>query len=86
MTEVKLSGKNQVVIPKEAREALSVKPGDTLLMIPKDDKVVIMVKPKAFADALAGTGRGLYGQPDRYLKRERRSWERRSSRPSRNTK
>jgi AbrB family looped-hinge helix DNA binding protein len=34
MAEAKLSAKNQIVIPREAREALQLKPGDKLLVVP----------------------------------------------------
>lgn len=40
MTEVKLSSRNQIVIPREAREALGLKAGDKLL-------VVVRKNPKA---------------------------------------
>jgi AbrB family looped-hinge helix DNA binding protein len=32
MTEATLSAKNQIVIPREAREALGLKPGDKILI------------------------------------------------------
>ena len=32
MAEATLSSKNQIVIPREAREALQLKPGDKLLI------------------------------------------------------
>jgi AbrB family looped-hinge helix DNA binding protein len=35
MAEAKLSRKNQIVIPLEARKALGLKPGDTLLIVPR---------------------------------------------------
>ena len=80
MTTVKLSSKNQVVIPKEAREALDVGPGDELLVVPKGDTVIIMANRPDVVAALAGSGRDVYAPADRYLKRERGSWQRRSSR------
>jgi len=79
MTTVKLSSRNQVVIPKEAREALGLQPGDELLVVPKGDRVVILLKPPDLVKRLAGSGRGVFGRPDRYLSRERASWKRRRS-------
>jgi AbrB family looped-hinge helix DNA binding protein len=35
MREVKLSTKNQIVIPREIRDALGVKAGDRLLVVPR---------------------------------------------------
>lgn len=37
---VKMSSKHQIVVPREAREALALKPGDRLLVTVRDDSVV----------------------------------------------
>ena len=71
MAVQKLSSKNQIVIPKEARQAMGVKGGDELLVM-KDDLTLVMPKPKRYAKALQGLAKGTY--PADYLKRERRSW------------
>ena len=68
----KLSSKNQIVIPKEAREAMGVKGGDHLLIVVKDGLTIVMPKPKRYARALRGLAKGMY--PADYLKRERREW------------
>ncbi|MGH7206757.1 MAG: AbrB/MazE/SpoVT family DNA-binding domain-containing protein [Nitrospiraceae bacterium] len=68
----KLSSKNQIVIPKEAREAMKVKGGDELLVVVRRGITLIMPKPKSYAKALRGLAKGLY--PPDYLKRERASW------------
>jgi len=68
----KLSSKNQIVLPKEARKAMKVKGGDELLVVVKGNITVLMPKPKKYADALLGIGKGIY--PKDYLKKERRSW------------
>ena len=39
---VKLSSKHQIVVPREAREALGLRPGDRLLVSVRDDGVVEM--------------------------------------------
>lgn len=80
MTTVKISGKNQVVVPREAREHLGVGPGDELLVVPKGGHVIILAKPKSVSAALAGSGKGLYGKARRYLKNERKAWKPRSHR------
>lgn len=72
MTEVKLSAKNQIVVPREAREALGIKAGDKILIIARGKKVLILQKPKSYADAIRGLGRGVY--PKDYLRKERDSW------------
>ena len=72
MPIVRLSSKNQIVLPKEAREAMCLKGGDELLVIVKDGVTIIMPKPKSYSEALSGLAKGLYGK--NYLKKERRSW------------
>jgi AbrB family looped-hinge helix DNA binding protein len=72
MAEATLSSKNQIVIPREAREALDLKPGDKLVVTSISGKLIIMEKPKSYAAALAGIARGLY--PRDYLRKERNSW------------
>ena len=54
MAEATLSSKNQIVIPKEAREALGVKPGDKLLVVVEGDTVTIRPKPKSYHEAIRG--------------------------------
>ncbi|EKE26681.1 MAG: hypothetical protein ACD_4C00196G0003 [uncultured bacterium (gcode 4)] len=44
ITTVTVWTKWQVVIPFEAREALNIKPGDTLMVVTKHDKAIWMVK------------------------------------------
>jgi AbrB family looped-hinge helix DNA binding protein len=75
MAEVTISSKNQIVIPREAREALGVKAGDKLLVTVPDGKVVVIERPAAYHKKLEGlVPPGFYG-PD-YLKEERASWKR----------
>jgi len=70
MAEATLSSKNQIVIPREAREALQVKPGDKLLVRVLGNKVIVLERPKSYHRATLG--RGTY--PKDYLKKERQSW------------
>jgi AbrB family looped-hinge helix DNA binding protein len=73
MHEVKLSSKNQIVIPREARIALGAKTGDRLIVVVRGDTAILLRKPKRYAKAIAGIGKGLY--PPDHLKRERESWK-----------
>lgn len=43
-TSVKMSSKNQIVVPREARDALELKPGQRLLVNVRDDGVIEMRK------------------------------------------
>ena len=72
MAVQKLSSKNQIVIPKEARQAMGVEVGDELLIVVKNDLTLVMPKPKRYARTMKGLANGTY--PSGYLKRERRSW------------
>ena len=72
MTEVKLSSKNQVVIPREAREALGLSAGSRLRVVVRGDMVVLLPTTTSYAAAIAGLGRGLY--ETNYLVAERKSW------------
>lgn len=70
--EVKLSPKNQIALPREARAALGVKARDRLLVVVRGETVVLLPKPKKYAKVIAGIGKGLY--PKNYLSTERENW------------
>jgi len=74
MRTVKLSKKNQMVLPKEAREHLGVGPGDELLVIQRRNGTVLIAKSEELVRSLRGSGKGAYGRVDRYLRKERGSW------------
>lgn len=73
MNEVKLSSKNQIVVPREAREALGAKPGSRLLLVVRDGSVTLMAKPKNYAKAIRGLSKNSYSK--NYLDKERDSWK-----------
>ena len=73
MPQATLSSKNQIVIPREAREALRVRAGDKLLVVVRGDQVIVLQKPKAHHAAIRGLGAGLYSAD--YLRKERKSWD-----------
>lgn len=73
-TTVTLSSKYQIVIPREAREALSLSAGDELLVLSKPDRVVIVPKPKSFAKRMAGLHREIWQGAEAYLQDEREGW------------
>lgn len=72
MAEAKLSSKHQVVVPREAREALGLKPGDRVLMTVHRGRLLILEKPKSYRAALRGF---LDPGPREYLRKERASWD-----------
>lgn len=73
MAEATLSAKNQIVIPREAREALGLKPGDKIMVVVRGNRILLLQKPKSYHAAIRGLARGAY--PKDYLKKERDSWE-----------
>ncbi len=73
MAVVTLSSKNQIVLPKEAREKLGVKAGDKLIVSVSDRKVMVIERPGQHHKALRGMMKGVY--PPDYLKKERESWD-----------
>ena len=73
MAEVTVSTKNQIVIPREAREALGVKPGDRILVIVRGSRVIALQKPRSYHAAIRGLAPGLYSRG--YLQKERQSWD-----------
>lgn len=62
-----------MVIPREMRRALGLKPGDKLLVEVRGRTLTLRPKPKSFERATRGLARGKYGRD--YLKKERESWE-----------
>jgi AbrB family looped-hinge helix DNA binding protein len=73
MAGAKLSSKNQIVIPKEARVALGLKAGDTIEIVVRDRMLLLFPRPKSYEAAIRGLARGLY--PEGYLEKERSSWD-----------
>jgi AbrB family looped-hinge helix DNA binding protein len=60
MAEATLSSKNQIVVPKDAREALGIGAEDKLLIVVRENCLLVMPKPTSFAKALRGAARGVY--------------------------
>jgi AbrB family looped-hinge helix DNA binding protein len=71
----RVSAKYQVVIPKAVREALHIRPQDSLLFLLDGDTVIIRPKPDSFAEALGGLHQHLWPEPNAWLAEERASWE-----------
>jgi AbrB family looped-hinge helix DNA binding protein len=74
---VTLSSKNQIVVPREARERLNIGPGHELLVLTKEDRVVLIPRPKNFVKHMAGLHQDVWQTlgAASYLKDERDAWD-----------
>jgi len=74
MEHVKLNSRNQITVPKEARESLGLAPGDDMLLKIRGKTILLCAVPADVLRELRGSARGVYGDVDAYLRRERGSW------------
>lgn len=73
MAQATVSSKNQIVIPREAREALGLRAGDKVLVVVRGKRVLVLQKPKSHRAAIRGLAEVAY--PFEHLAKERKSWE-----------
>lgn len=76
---LKLNEKSQIVISKEIRKRLGLKPGDQLAAVVEGDKIVLRPKPKSPTSRLRGLGKGTWGSQakiDAYIQKLRDEWQR----------
>ena len=73
---VTMSSKNQIVVPSEARQKLHLNAGSQLLVLCKDDRIVLLPKPDDFAGRMRGLHQDIWRSVkcDDYLRGERESW------------
>lgn len=74
-----LNQKSQIVISKQIRKRLGLKPGDHLAAEVEGDKIVLRLKPQSPAARLRGLGKGTWGSKtkiDAYLDKLRDEWRR----------
>jgi AbrB family looped-hinge helix DNA binding protein len=76
-TSVTVSSKNQIVIPRKAREMLHIQPGGKLLVLCKEDRIVLIPRPHDFVKKMAGLHKDLWESEsvENYLAEERESWK-----------
>ncbi len=76
-TLVTISSKNQIAIPKGARQKLAIGPGDQLILDVEKDSLILKPKPKSYAKQLRGLHRTIWEGVDatEYVRRERNGWE-----------
>jgi len=73
---VKVSSRNQISLPSEARKNLGIKPGDRLLVEVQDSVLVLIPQPEDYVVAMAGLHREVWEGVDTeaYLNEERDAW------------
>jgi AbrB family looped-hinge helix DNA binding protein len=59
-TVVTLSSKNQIVIPKLARQKLAIGPGDQMILNVEKDSLILKPKPKSYSRHLRGLHRTIW--------------------------
>lgn len=76
---VRLGRKGQMVLPKEIREALGLKEGDSLIVALGEGQAVLLT-PERYAALTRGMLKGTWGRTkeeiEQYLDGERGSWAR----------
>lgn len=74
----KLSSKNQVVLPAEARRALGIKAGDSVLWQIEKGRVVLEGKQMSWSDFTSGLGKDAWTgiDTDKFIQELRDEWER----------
>jgi AbrB family looped-hinge helix DNA binding protein len=76
-TTVKVSSRNQIVIPAEARKELGINPGDHLIVSVRDGYLFIMPKPENVLEHLRGLHKEIWADVDveEYINQERDAWQ-----------
>lgn len=77
-TVVKLSERNQMVLPKAAREALGVEPGGRVMVIVEGQDVRLLPEPESWSDYIYGLGKSMWedlGGGENFLREERAAWQ-----------
>lgn len=68
-----------MVLPKEVREALGLEEGDSVIIALEEGGQALLATPERYAALTRGMLQGTWGQTkqeiERYLQRERASWE-----------
>lgn len=74
---VKVSKRYQIAVPGAVRRQLNIESGDQLLVDVQDGMIILIPRPKDYAQALAGLHCEVWRGTDTatYLREERGAWE-----------
>ena len=78
---VRVSRKHQVVVPREAREALGVGAGDELVVEVENGKVLMKPKPRNYSKHMLGLHKSVWKgvKTESYVRTEREAWKKETS-------
>jgi AbrB family looped-hinge helix DNA binding protein len=76
LTTVKVSKRNQIALPAQARHLLNIHSGDRLLVDIQDGIIVLIPKPDNYTNTLEGLHREIWEKVDaqHYIDEEREAW------------
>ncbi len=74
---ITISSKNQVVIPKEAREALELSPGTRLMVHVEDGMIIMVPEPRDYIGAMRGLHKEVWDglDADAEISKSRDNWD-----------
>ena len=75
MITASVDSKYQITIPKEVRDALYLRPSDTLIFLIDGDSVYFRPQPESFTGTLRGLHKHLWSDADTWLEGERADWD-----------
>lgn len=78
LAQAKLTSKNQITIPSEARKHLGLKAGDTVYLSIEDGRVVLQGLRGGWTEAYAGLGQEVWrsdGGGRAFIESERDAWD-----------
>ena len=79
VTTLTISPQGQITIPKQWRTLLGLQKGAKAIAWLekklKNKALVLTPQPESWIDAVAGTGKDLWGDSAKYIKKERAQWE-----------
>jgi len=78
---VRVSRKHQVVVPREAREALGVGAGDELVVEVENGRVLMKPKPRNYSKHMLGLHKNVWKgvKTESYVRTEREAWKKETS-------
>jgi AbrB family looped-hinge helix DNA binding protein len=74
---IKVSSKNQIAVPSNARRKLQIQPGDYLLVDVRDGCIILVPEPASYSQHLRGLHRESWSDVDpvEYVRQERDAWQ-----------